>query len=245
VTRSPSYEAFFVPPEVDSDRAIALALKWLVDQPGEPVVLFHAKKMVDNNRLLGRAIHQYGLRYEAPRTIWNSGWDGGAILAPWASDAVIRCIDDDLGGLARAVCIIGWIPGDPKHVAWVRARNALDLTSGESLGKHPEAIIKDPVVRLALDYAEGFVNHNNALVQDEDKAYLVRTLEELVRGGHVFDLDELAAYAMATGWTGEEVKRIKEYGRRILDGGSFRFRTSIGPKPGACKQWEAEIEEES
>src|SRR5207248_1820561 len=119
-----------------------------------------------------------------------------------ASPDVVRCIDDDLSHLAEAVCVIGWRPDDPNHASWITARNAIDLTTGLGLGRVAAAMIDDPVVRIALDHAERFVNRNNALVQAEDKAYLVRTLQELLRSGHRFDLDELAAYAMATGWTG-------------------------------------------
>jgi hypothetical protein len=234
------FDAFFVPPEVDADRGVALGLKWLVEQPGERLILLHAKKMIDNNRLLGRAARQYGLRYEAPNTVWNSGWRGGPILAPWASDTVIRCIEDELAHTATAVCIIGWREDDPKHQGWIAARDAIDLDSGASLGKRPEELVADPVVRLAFEEAERFVNHNNQLVQAEDKAYVVRTMQELVRGGHRLDLDEIAAFALATGWSAQEVKRIREYGQQILDGRSFRLRSSVGPGPGACRRWEAE-----
>lgn len=234
------YEAFFVPPETDSDRGVALGLKWLLEQPGDRLILLHAKKMIDNNPLLGRAAREYNLRYEAPNTVWNSGWRGGPILAPWASDKVIRCIEDELTQ-ATAVCVIGWRGDDPNHQGWVAARQAIDLDTGASLGKRPEDLVADPVVRLAFEEAERFVNHNNQLAQAEDKAYVVRTMQELVRGGHRLDLDAIAAFALATGWSAQEVVRIREYGRQILDGRSFRLRSSVGPRPGACRRWEAEV----
>jgi hypothetical protein len=240
VAHSPQYEAFYVPAEVDPDEAVVLGLRWLVQQPGVPLILFHAKSMVDNNRVLGAAIRQYRIRFEAPRTIWNSRWQGGSILAPWASDKVIRCLDDDLALRVDAVCIIGRRPDDPEHAAWISARSAVDLRTGRPLGVPVDEIISDPVVRIAIDDAEQFVNHNNALVQYEDKAYLVRTLQALVRGGHGLDLNEIAAYAMATGWTGDEVERIREYGQQILEGRGFRLRSPVGPEPGAVKRWEAE-----
>lgn len=239
----PQYEAFFIPPEVDPDEAIVLGLKWLTEQPGEPLILLHAKNMIDSNRLLGAAAHEYGIRFEAPRTIWGASWSRGGILAPWASDDVLRCIDDRLAFNAHAVCVIGWREDDPEHAAWIAARGALDLRDGRPIAKPVNQIISDPVVQIALDEAERFVNHNNALVQAEDKSYLVRTLQERVRGGHGLNLDEIAAYAMATGWTGREVKRIREYGGRILRGQGFRLKSSIGPKPGACRRWEAEAEQ--
>jgi len=92
----------------------------------------------------------------------------------------------------------------------VLSRGAVDLRDGKPLGRSTNEIIGDAVVRITLDHAEHFVNHNNSLVQAEDRAYLVLTLQELVRGGHRFDLNEVATYAMATGSTGAEVARIRE-----------------------------------
>ena len=166
MNRSHRYGAFFILPDIDPDRAIALGIKWLVEQPAGRLILLHAKKMIDNNRQLRRAADEYGIRYEAPRTVArSSNWSGGAILAPWASAGVIRCIDDDLANRVTAVCIIGWRRDDPNHAAWIRARHALDLATGAALWTPSEDIVGDPVIRIALDHAERFVNHNNALVQ--------------------------------------------------------------------------------
>jgi hypothetical protein len=240
MNRSKSYSAFYIPADIAIDRRVAFGIKWLLEQPGDRLILFHAKNMVGNNRLIARAVDEYGFRVEAPRTVWRSGWVGGPILAPWASRDVIRCIEDELAFEATAVCVIGWTPGDPNHAAWIAARNAVDLESGIELGRQPEQIITDPVVRIALDAAERFVNHNNALVQADDKAYLIRTLQELIRGGHRFELDALATYAMATGWTADEIDRIREYGQKVLDGRGFRLQTPTGPKRNSCRHWEAE-----
>ena len=240
-SHTPQYEVFWVPDDLDLDEAILLGLRWLIKQPGEPLILLHTRSMIDNNRLLGTAAAEYRIRYEAPATVWRSTrghWGGGAILAPWASPDVLQCVDDHLSHNAHGVCVIGWRPGG--HDGWISARRAVNLADGKPLGTPVGEIISDPVVRIALDHAERFVNHNNALVQAGDKSYLVRTLQELHRGGHRLDLDEICAYAMATGWTGQEVKRIREYGEQILAGRSFRLRATIGPKRGSCQHWEKE-----
>jgi hypothetical protein len=243
MVRTPQYDAFFVPEEVDPDEAIALGIRWLLQQPGEPLILLHAKNMIDNNPLLGAAARRYGIAFEAPGTLWGKGLKTGAVLAAWASDKVLRCIDDRLAFRAQAVCVIGWRPNDPNHAAWISARGARDLRDDSPLGTPVEEIVTDPVVRIALDEAERFVNHNNMLVQAEDKSYLIRTFQELVRGGHGLNLDQITTYAMATGWTSEEVKRMREYGERILQGRSFRLKSTIGPEAGAVKRWEAEAEQ--
>jgi hypothetical protein len=236
--RETKYEAFFLPgpDEMDPDEAVSLALEWLISQPGQPLILFHAKKMIHNNNLVADGAARHRISVEAPRTLQWAAWLGGAIVAPWASDDVLRFIDDDLAGKAKAVCVIGWIAG--AHNRWIAARGAVDLRGGGA--SPPEEIIGDPVVRVALDHASRAINHNNALVQSEDKAYVVLTLQELVRGGHRFDIGELVTYAMATGWTGEEVKRLEDYGKRVLEGRRFQLRSAYGPKPGSCARWEEE-----
>jgi hypothetical protein len=240
--RTPQYNAFWIPDDFDPDEAIVLGAAWLLQQAGEPLILLNTKSSITNNSALAAVAGQYRMRYEAPTTMHRTArWGGGAILAPWARDKVIECIDDDLAFKTEAVCVIGWIPGS--HDAWIAARGAVNLVDGQRIGPPISAIISDPVVRIAIDDAEGFVNHNNQLVQAEDKAYLINTLKELLRGSHGLELDEICSYAMATGWSGKETERIREYGERLLQGRDFRLRSNIGPKPGACERWEAEAAE--
>ncbi len=165
----PNYAASFLPgpDHLDADEALRLGLRWLLAQSGEPLILLHARKMRGNNRLLEVAVQQYQLPVEAPGTLWKSGfayqWGGGAVLAPWASQKVLDCIDGRLVGKVTAVCVIGWIEGE--HDAWVAARGAADLQGGGRPAKSNPELLSDPVVRIAVDHAARFVNHNNALVQ--------------------------------------------------------------------------------
>jgi hypothetical protein len=73
-----------------------------------------------------------------------------------------------------------------------------------------------------------------------DKAYAVRTLQELVFGGHRYEVDALCAWALANGFTQSEVEHLPDYATRALEGRSFRLRESVGPRPGACARWEQE-----
>lgn len=45
---------------------------------------------------------------------------------------------------------------------------------------------------IAMKHAGDSINHNNALVTDAEKAVVVLTLKELVRGGYTYDVDQLA-----------------------------------------------------
>ncbi len=239
--RTPDYAAFYTPDHAETDEANRAAVEWLLAQPGEPILLFNTKGSVRNSPFIHNAAIQNAIACESPKTVHGSNWTRGAILAPWASDEVVRCIDDELSGRATAVCVIGWMPG--KHDSWIAARQATNLLSGETVISSPASLIGDPVVRLAVDHASSFVNHNNGLVQSDDKTWAIRTLQMLLQGGHTFTADEIGTYAMATGWTGREVKLLREYAQGVLDGKGYKVRSGYGPPPGACQSWEAEASE--
>lgn len=159
--REVKYEAFFLPgpEEMDPDEAIGTGLAWLLNQPGTPPLLFHRKKMVGNNTIAEEAARRHRIAVEAPQTVLQAHWPGGSILAPWASDDVLRRIDDDLVHSTAAVCVIGWMPG---HATWIAARGAVDLRGGSD-AESKEDLVSDLVVWIALDQASSVINHNNAL----------------------------------------------------------------------------------
>jgi hypothetical protein len=235
---APNFPVAYVPWEgVNPDDAVRVGARWLVAQPGQPLVLMAAKKAYGNNRLLPALTSS--ARVEAPATAWKAGWGGGPVLAPWPSERVLACLSDELATKVSAVCIIEW--GDNEFVsAWLTAHNATNLLTGQE----PESkILLSPVVEVAMRDLSGIVNHNNGLVQDYEKAYAVRTLQELVRAGYGYDVDNLCAWALANGFTEWEVKQLRDYGTRALEGRSFRLRERVGPEKSAAKRWEQEAQQ--
>jgi hypothetical protein len=235
---TPDYEGFYTPAGANADEADHACLDWLLKQPGQPLVLFHAKKMIRHDGLIEKTVRRHQIPVEAPRTVLGSGWRGGAILAPWASEAVLRCIDDDVADRTTAVCVIGWVAGE--HDSWIAARRATNLLTGDAVTSAPADLIGDPVVRLALDEASSVVNHNNGLVQSEDKAWVIHTLQELRKGGHAFRPEEIGTYAMATGWTAGEADLLREFSTGVLEGKRYQVKVGYGPAAGSCKRWESE-----
>lgn len=235
--RETRYEAFFLPGphELATDQAVALGLGWLAGQPGSPLVALSAKKVASNNRLLQGAVASGRLPVVAPPRMFVPGWRGGAVLAPWASQRVLDGIDDDLGTGVTAVCVIEWSPGG--HDEWRSARGARDLR--DPAGAPAAGPALDPVVVAAMNDASRAVNHNNALVQTEDKAYVVITLQRLVAAGHRYDVAALCSWAAANGFTAVEVKNLRDYATRVLDGRRFQLRSTYGPGPGSVERWRA------
>jgi hypothetical protein len=234
--RTPDLDVVYVPWDgVDSDDAVRIGAAWLQQQPGAPLVLLHAKSMYGNNSLL--PLLTAGATVEKPSTVWRSGWRGGPVLAPWPTEEVLAALSDTLAPRITAVCIIEW--GDYAYQeAWLAAHGAIDLSTGQERGSSRQLLNR--VVEVAMRQLSDAVNHNNGLVQAYDKTYAVRTLQELVRGGYRYEVEALCAWALANGFTHREVEHLRDYATRVLQGRSFRLRTSVGPRPGSYSQWEQE-----
>lgn len=234
--RRAEFEVVFAPWEgLNPDAAVRLAVAWWQQQPGDHLVLFNSKNMLQNNNILAGLVR--GARVESYATLRRSPWRGGPVLAPWPSDKVLGALDDDLAP-PTAVVIIEW--GDRKDYvrAWLASHGARNLHTGEIAGASTDLI--SPVVEAAMRDLSQQVNHNNGLVQATDKADAVRTLQALVRAGYRYDVDGLTAWAAANGFTTREVESLRDYGQRVLDGRSFRLPHGLGYDlgPAALARWE-------
>jgi hypothetical protein len=238
--RTPSYDAYFLPgPEdLSTDEALKLGLTWLLNQPGEPLIVLARKGNVSNNRLLEATVKKCRIKYTAPPRVYDSSWAGGAILVPWAGEKTLLAIDEDLAHKAKAVCVIGWARGT--HDTWIAGHGARDLRDPTTPLAAPAL---HPVVAIAMKHAGDSINHNNGLVTDAEKAMVVLTLKELVRGGYTYDVDQLIAWAIANGWHPAEIPQLRDYATKVLEQRSFRLRDAWGPTKGAVKEWEKEAAE--
>lgn len=237
--RRAEFEVVFAPWKgLDPDAAVRLAVAWWQRQPGGHLVLFHSKNMLQNNNILAGLVR--GARVESYTTLRRSSWRGGPVLAPWPSDKVLGVLDDDLAP-PTAVAVIERGDRDDYVRAWLTSHSARNLHTGQIAGASARLI--SPVVEAAMRELSQQVNHNNGLVQAADKADAVRTLQALVRAGYRYDVDGLAAWAAANGFTTGEVERLRDYGQRVLDGRSFRFPHGLGYDlgPAALARWEQAV----
>lgn len=227
-----SYEAFYIP--FSSPDGVQIGLDWLFGQPGERVVALHAKKMLNNDRALAEAVTRHGLKVLAPPRVFIPGWSGGPVLVPWASQRVLDAVDEGLGQNATRVCVIESSAGS---LEWVTARGAVNLVDPSGATRAPTL---DPVVVVALSQAGSAINHNNALTTDDDRGYVISTLQLLVAGGYTYDPQQLCAWCSAHGWTPPEVAELRKLAPRVLLGAKFRLRDGWGPGTLALVRWEAE-----
>lgn len=233
-----SYDSFYLPGDMDFDQALRLGFAWLLEQPGTPLVVLSAKKMVNNNNILADLVRRHRVEVVAPPRVFQSSWRGGPVLAPLVNERALLAVDDDLGDRVTAMCVIEWLPGD--HATWIAGHGARDLRTPDAAPETTEML--HPVVVAAMTEAGHSINHNNALVTDSEKAMVVLTLQVLVKGGYTFDVDELAAWATRNGWFAKEMPKLREYANRVLEGRKFQLRDPWGPKAVDLKRWEAQAD---
>ena len=240
-----SYNAFYLPGPEDlpTYQALTLGLQWLLRQPGRPLVVLPTMSLLKNNHLLAEAVQQFGVTVVASPRLGDTDWSGGSILF-WASERALEGIDEELTGV-DAVCVIASSSRDtPRGRAaldtWIARHQATDLRNPEARTARRQL---GPVVEIAMAHASRAINHGNALVTTEDKAYVVRTLQELVRSGYAYEVEGLVAWAIADGWCPAEIPRLRDYARGVLDGRRFRLGDLRGPEKGASKRWLEEVAE--
>jgi len=232
-----TYEAFYLPGDVNFDQALRLGFEWVLAQPGTPLVVLSAKKMVNNNNVLAELVRRNRVEVVAPPRVFQTAWRGGAVLGPLVSERALLAVDEDLGNRVKAMCVIEWLPGD--HATWISGHNARDLRAPNEEPLGVRAL--DPVVEIAMREAGESINHNNALVAEYEKALAVRTLQVLVKGGgYRFDVDDLVAWVTRNGWYPKEIPYLRDYATRVLAGRSSRLRDSAGPTASDLNRWQTE-----
>jgi hypothetical protein len=242
-----SYNAFYLPGPEDlpTYQALTLGLQWLRRQPGRPLVVLQTMSVLKNNHLLAEAVQQFGATVMASPQLGDTDWSGGSILF-WASERELEVMDEKLTDV-DAVCVIASSSRDtPRAKAaldtWIARHQATDLRNPEEPAQTARRQL-GPVVEIAMAHASRAINHDNALVTPEDKAYVVRTLQELVRSGHAYEVEGLVAWAINDGWYPAEIPRLRDYARRVLNGRRFQLGTPRGPEKGASKRWVDEVAE--
>ncbi|GAA3292694.1 hypothetical protein Dvina_51750 [Dactylosporangium vinaceum] len=230
--RKISYPVYYVPFDTPYPEDVELGAGWLEAQPGERCLL-----VASGSPSAGTAL---GRLAASTRTVSLSQRRGasarGAVLAPQPTETVIGALIDEFVNKVTALCVIE--NGDEFCEAWLADLGATHVTTGEA---HPPAEPLHAVAVYAMTKVARAVNHNNALLQAEDKSYAVLTLQELHRGGYLPDPTRLAAWAAANGFTGAEIGNLRDYAATVHAGRTFRLRETRGPQEGARTQWEAAV----
>ena len=225
-----SYLAAFVPGDSDPDERYRLAVGWLTNQevtePDERLIVAGSTSELDRGR---KAAEGSGaIRFETQRTVHSGAWwPGGPLLLLAPSDRVFREWIDD-----SRLTAVGVLPGPGLEIAaWASASRAVNLADPSALVPEP---VLDPVAAEAmLMLTKPSLVNTTSLGLDEDKAWIVLVLEELLKAKVAFHPTGLEAWALANEWSPQAARKLAEFASGVLAGHHFVLRE----KPMAMNHW--------
>lgn len=233
--RQIDFPVFYVPEETSYPDDQRAGVEWLSAQDSSRCILVATRGSIRTGTELGRKAGGFSV-YTLGQL---GGFPGGAVLVPFPTDAIVGALIEELRRKVTALCMV---EGSNDFCRmWLADMRATDVMTGNL---HPPAEAIHPVTVCAMAEMSKAVNHNNALLQAEDKSYAVLTLQELNRGDYLPQPARLAAWAAANGFTLAEVKNLCEYATKVLAGRNFRLQESWGPQEGDRVRWEEAVREQ-
>lgn len=220
-------------PNAADQQAVARAVQWFLqtfaELGGEALLYMPGRSNIEAEPRL-RALSQR-VKTETWRTLTNSRWSGGPVLAAWPNEEHLARIDDDRR--TTALCLLVW--NEEQAAAWAAAHHPKRLSPGA--GAPATATVADPVVGKGLETLTRLVNHANQLAGSMDRRDAVNVLQTLHDGGHHLDPANIYAWALANGWPAAGAQRLKELASDIAGGKRPRPGIPGGLRPDILQLW--------
>lgn len=231
--RTRDYPAAMTDPDGDADEAMRDAIRWFVEQSravgGQPMLLVNRRGDESNDPLLESLASR--VRTETPRTLLNSRWSGGPVLAAWPTRESLASIADS----RRTTALVVLSRTAREVEAWAAAVQPTMLTAGGETAR--PAALADPVVEQALLSLTQMVNHSNNLAGALDKRDATAVLLTLHDGQHRLEPEPIYAWALANGWPARGAERLRELAVKITSGTRPRIQGGSPFRPDILQQW--------
>lgn len=139
------------------------------------------------------------------------GYFDGPLLAPWSNDSMVNAAEELS---PPAICAIPWAEDD--LVQWKRARNPVDLRTGEPVAA--DAITPSPLVERALVSLTATVNLSTGIHHPSDQRTAKRLFKALYIAGENLEEAEVRTWAIAHGWPPRHAEDLAELVGKIAAG---------------------------
>lgn len=204
----------------------ARAVKWLLAQPGGPVVIVTPRRAVES-ATLKRLIAQPNVRHHAWRGFHGGHFDGQRVLYAWPDRQHLNGLwnaDAD----ADAIVVIEW--GVEETAEWIEDVNPIQLFPGETIAPSPRAeITLEPLpngVDGILEYVAGMAaGYSSGLKWNEEDKLKADMMNRPDRWASV-TVDQVRAKCRALGMRGADVDTIAGFLQRRKEGRRFNVRSS-------------------
>lgn len=211
--------------EDDSREAQNLrAVKWLLAQPGGPVVVVTPQRSVESASI-ARLIAQPGVQHHAWRGHHGGHYSGHRVLQAWPDR---KHLNDVWNVDADAIAVIEWSADETAE--WIAQVNPVQLLSGKRIEpSSPQRPAVDPLpedVNAILEHiaamAAGYSSGLKWNEEDKLKADMMNRPDRWVS----VTVEQIRAKCHDLGMRGEDVDTIAAYLQRRKEGRRFNVRSS-------------------
>lgn len=202
----------------------ARAVKWLLAQPGGPVVIVTPRRAVESASLK-RLIAQPNVRHHAWRGFHGGHFDGQRVLYAWPDRQHLK---DLWNADADATVVIEW--GVEETAEWIEDVNPIQLFPGETIDPSPRAeITLEPLpngVDEILEYIAGMAaGYSSGLKWNEEDKLKADMMNRPERWASI-TVDQVEANCRALGMRGDDIDTIAGFLQRRKEGRRFNVRSS-------------------
>lgn len=209
----------------DSREAQTLrAVKWLVEQPGGPIVVVTPRKDF-HDESLQRLIARPGVVHRTWRGLYAGSFDGQRVLCGWPNR---ERLNDIWGVGADAIAIIEW--NEQETAEWLDEVNPVQLLPGETIAPVQQvnpAI--DPLpngVDGILEYVAGMAaGYTSGLKWNEEDMLKADMMNRPERWDPI-SVEQVRAKCRQLGMRARDVDTIADFLQRRKDGRRFNVRSS-------------------
>lgn len=201
----------------------ARAVKWLLAQPGGPVIVVTPRRTVESASLK-RLVAQPLVEHDVWRGSISGHFGGRRVLSAWPDRQHLN----DLWNVdADAICVIEW--GVGVTAEWIADVNPIQLLPNGVIEPPPrQPLALDPLpngVDDILDYIAGMAaGYSTGLKWDEEDKLEADMMNRPDRWASV-TVDQVRAKCRALGMRGEDVDTIADFLQRRKEGRRFNVRS--------------------
>lgn len=202
----------------------ARAVKWLLAQPGGPVVVVTPRRTVESESIK-RLIGQPGVHHHAWRGYHGGHFDGQRVLYAWPDR---EHLNDLWNSDADAIAVIEW--GVEETAEWIDDVNPIQLFPGETVKPATRGnAVPQPLpngVDGILEYVAGMAaGYSSGLKWNEEEKLKADMMNRPERWAEI-TVDQVRAKCRALGMRGVDVDTIAGFLQRRKEGRRFNVRTS-------------------
>jgi len=202
----------------------ARAVKWLLAQPGGPVVVVTPRRNVESESIK-RLIGQPGVHHHAWRGYHGGHFDGQRVLYAWPDR---EHLNDLWNSDADAIAVIEW--GVEETAEWIDDVNPIQLFPGERVKPATRGNTVPPPLPNGVDgileYVAGMAaGYSSGLKWNEEEKLKADMMNRPERWAEI-TVDQVRAKCRALGMRGVDDDTIAGFLQRRKEGRRFNVRTS-------------------